>query len=203
MQNRTFGLQKEQFIAVSVVISPQKNSSKASDKTTPHVQTQKSEDININHLFDNVWTQKIDTKPQEKKIDLKRIQEISRRIEKSKVNKPLSSTQKIESHSHDSKSQKGASSAQQVNEYLAKIQAIVYDNFMPPANSEGNVVRVVIELDALGKIRDFRVLNYSSNDALNSEVDQMKQRLKRVVFPMNPQKRSFRAVINLIPENKE
>jgi len=44
---------------------------------------------------------------------------------------------------------------------------------------------------------DFRILNYSANDALNSEVDKIKNRLKSVVFPINPQNRSFNTKVIL------
>lgn len=105
--------------------------------------------------------------------------------------------------SKNNQEQQTSSSADEVNEYLAKIQAIVYQNFSPPMNSEGNVVKIVLELDAFGKLLDCRVLNYSSNEALNQEADNIRERLLSVIFPKNPDNRSFRAIINLIPENKE
>ena len=79
------------------------------------------------------------------------------------------------------------SKAFEVNEYLAKIQALVYKYFYPPANSQGNTVKAVITLSAIGKVQDFRILNYSVNKSLNDECDKVKNRLLNVVFPKNPQ----------------
>jgi protein TonB len=81
------------------------------------------------------------------------------------------------------------SSANEVNEYFAKIQNIVYKYFYPPQNSQGNTVKAVIKLGALGKVLDFRILQYSSSIDLNNECDQIKQRLSSVVFPVNPKNR--------------
>jgi len=67
-----------------------------------------------------------------------------------------------------------------------------------PPNSAGNSVKTVIELDPLGHMTDFRILNYSANEALNSEADKIKDRLKNVVFPKNPQNRSSRTIVVLI-----
>ena len=91
-----------------------------------------------------------------------------------------------------------ASTSPDVNEYLAKIQAIVYQYFHVPSNSQGNSVKTVIELNSLGKVIDFRVLTYSANESLNSEVDRIGERLKYVVFPKNPQNKSSRTIIILV-----
>jgi protein TonB len=93
---------------------------------------------------------------------------------------------------------KNSSTADQVNGYLAKIQAIVYQYFQVPSNSQGNSVKTVIELNSLGKVIDFRVLTYSANESLNSEVDRIRERLKYVVFPKNPQNKSSRTIIILV-----
>ena len=93
-----------------------------------------------------------------------------------------------------------ASTAKEVNEYLAKIQAIVYRYFTVPPNSEGNSVKSVIEINAFGKMSDFRILKYSNNSALNDEVDKIKERLLNVNFPINPQHKSSRTIVILISE---
>jgi len=80
----------------------------------------------------------------------------------------------------DSKIEKNTSSANEVNEYFAKIQALVYEYFEPPQNSQGYSVRAVIELSALGKFIDFRILDYSANIALNEECDKIKDRRGRI-----------------------
>ncbi len=206
---KNYGLKKENYVAISLAtpdIAKQLKKTKPS-KTTPTV-TQAdtvSKNIDVNDLFSDVWTQKIDHTKKPKEVNSKRIQEISKRVKKSEKNNVESLAEKVENidKSDSNQEKQSSSSADEVNEYLAKIQAIVYDNFIPPMNSEGSVVKIVIELDSIGKMLDFRVLNYSSNDALNQEADNMKRRLISVIFPKNPDNRSFRAIINLIPENKE
>ncbi|RLA70493.1 MAG: hypothetical protein DRG30_09210, partial [Epsilonproteobacteria bacterium] len=90
-----------------------------------------------------------------------------------------------------------ASTANEVNEYLAKINALVYQHFNPPQNSQGNSVKAVIELSAIGKVLDFRILSYSSSNSLNQESDKVKESLKRVVFPVNPENKSSRTIVIL------
>ncbi|MDH4943642.1 TonB C-terminal domain-containing protein [Sulfurimonas sp. C5] len=206
---KTYGLKKENYVAISLAtpeITKQLKKTKPS-KTTPTVTQSNSvsNNIDVNDLFSDVWTQKIDHTTKPKEVNSKRIQEISKRVKKSEKNNVESLTEKVENidKSDSTQEKQSSSSADEVNEYLAKIQAIVYDNFIPPMNSEGSIVKIVIEIDSLGKMIDFRVLNYSSSDALNQEADKIKSRLARVIFPKNPDNRSFRAIINLIPENKE
>ena len=203
----SYALKKDTFIAVNVVLNntkqthPKKQTATVQPKSTPNAE---NKNVDVNDLFSDVWTQKIDTTTKPKKVNSKRIQEIAKRIPTKKKSATSSLSEKLQDIQEvKSSTKQTTSSAQEVNEYLAKIQAIVYENFYPPVNSQGNVVRVVIELDPFGKMRDFRVLSYSGNEALNREVDSMKQRLVSVLFPKNPDNQQFRAIINLIPENKE
>ena len=80
---------------------------------------------------------------------------------------------------------------------MAIIQALVYKHFFPPQNSQGYSVKAVIVLSAIGKVMDFRILNYSSNNNLNDECDKVKNRLMGVVFPINPQNKSGNYIIIL------
>ncbi len=89
------------------------------------------------------------------------------------------------------------STANAVNEYLAKIQALVYENFVPPPNSQGHTVKAVIELSAIGKVMDFRILTYSANSSLNDECDKIRDRLIGVLFPANPQNKSGSYIVML------
>ena len=146
-----------------------------------------SENVDVNDLFSDVWTKKI-SKKKEKPKNLKRIAQLQQQI-------PLS--QKNVSQIKEQKQIPASSNAEEVNEYLAKIQAIVYEHFNVPANSEGNSVKTLIELTSLGKLIDFRVLTYSSNDALNEEVDKIKKRLLNVIFPINKQNNSTRTIVIL------
>ena len=93
-----------------------------------------------------------------------------------------------------------ASTGSDVNEYRATIQALVYEHFYPPENSQGKVVLAVIELDAFGKLVDFRILNYSGDTLYDSECDKIKNRLANVLFPKNPDNKSGTYKIQLISE---
>ena len=48
--------------------------------------------------------------------------------------------------------QQGGSTGPEVNEYNAKIQGIIYNNFSPPAGSQGNFAKVKIKLSSDGRL---------------------------------------------------
>lgn len=167
------------------------------------VDTVVKKEINIDNLFSDVWTKDIKKtveKPKEKVLDKRLSQEISKKIAKSNSNKVEPIADKIQSlNTDDKKSSENVktSTADDVNEYLAKIQATVYEHFYPPPNSQGNRIIAIIELNSKGKVIDFRILNYSDNDALNSEADKMRERLLNTLFPENPDNKSGVYKINL------
>ena len=201
---KIFALEKDNYISVSVDMSIKQ--AKKTIKNLPKVINEessiqtKTEDVNIDSLFSDVWTQKIKpTKQSPKKLNNRRLQEISKQTKIAKENKvesveDLFKNIKTENRNNESSSE---SKAFEVNEYLAKIQALVYKYFYPPANSQGNTVKAVITLSAIGKVQDFRILNYSINDALNYECDKIKTRLINVVFPKNPDNKSGTYTITL------
>lgn len=204
-----FGMKKDNYISISLEASKMQTSTqkkqtiaKVVSKVTPKV----SKDVDINHLFSKVWTKKIALKSDKPKpMENKRVLALKQEIQTFKVDEAQErgkSNNDVESVKRNQKS-KATPTAEQVNEYLAKIQAVVYRYFHVPPNSEGSSVKTVIELNALGRVIDFRVLEYSNNDALNHEVDQMKDRLKNVIFPINPQNRSTRTVVVLISKESK
>jgi len=190
-----FALKKDNYISISMDIVPkEQKSAKKSVQATP-VESSVSEipqDVDVNDLFSDVWTKKIQKKKVQPK-DSKRIQELQKKIKTTELNSVNSLTEKL----NDLESEKSnednspSSTANEVNEYLAKIQALVYKYFNVPPNSEGHSVMAYIELSSIGKVMDFRILTYSANEALNSEVDKIKNRLQSVVFPINPQNKQF------------
>lgn len=189
-----FALKKDTFISISLEVAEIQIDSPKS--------TEKPKDVNIDDLFSDVWTKKIDKKKKvEKKIDNKRLLDIRKKSKKIEIKSEKVISPSIDSNKNDE--QKKSSSADEVNEYLAKIQALVYQNFIPPPNSQGHSVKAVIELTSLGKLIDFRILVYSQNSSLNDECDKIKKRLSSTLFPANLKNESFRATINLIPENKD
>ncbi|SFV70346.1 TonB-like; putative TolA function [hydrothermal vent metagenome] len=195
-----YGMTKQKYIAVSVVIP--KNIVKVTSSAASLQTSSKSlsQNIDVNDLFSNVWTRKINLQKRKKKVNTKRIKDIAKKIKTAEKNSVNSIAEKIENldMSQSQKNEQQASSANEVNEYLAKIQAIVYQHFNVPPNSAGNSVKSVIELDPLGHMKDFRILTYSANEALNAEADKIKARLKNVIFPKNPQNRSSRTIVVLI-----
>lgn len=211
----TYGLEKKNYISISLQTVPTLHATNKSVAKSKHKKKQKpkkkkrtsvdavDEDIDVDSLFSNVWTKKVNTHVRKKpKLDAKRIAQIEKDIDiKSEISE--SGTKKLSSEGEKNKNEKALLSGEEVNEYLAKIHAIVYKHFFPPANTEGQEVKAVIELSPLGKMLDFRVLNYSVSEALNEEADRIKERLRGVLFPKNPQARSERIVIILKPENKE
>jgi len=196
----SYALNKNNYISISLdtPIVTKKTSQKQAKSSPQESKSQEEiqEVVDVNDLFSDVWTKKIVHK-EEKVVNSKRLQEI-----KNKINKlEFKSSKAIESSTSKGDSQKeeqSASSAAEVNEYLAKIQAIVYNHFNVPQNSQGSSVKTIIELNALGKMIDFRVLVYSQNSELNAEADRIKERLRNVVFPVNPQNKASKTVVILI-----
>jgi protein TonB len=200
----SFALHKDNYISISLETPKlEVKSVKKIEKAAVEekVVDTPNENIDVNNLFSDVWTKKITQRVKPKReVNSKRLSEIQKKIKTTKKN-DVKSLSKIVNNLEAVKrtnEEKSSSTAQQVNEYLAKIQAIVYQHFHVPQNSEGSSVKTVIELNALGKVIDFRILRYSNNDALNSEADRMAERLKYVVFPKNPQNRSSRTIVILV-----
>ncbi len=202
---QTYALKKDKYISISLATTPLKTTQKKQKKSIKvkkkkkvirkSVDPTQSEDIDS--LFENVWTKKINPKVVKKKrVDTKRIAEIQKSIDL-----PKKSSNKVQKGKKEVS--KKSSTAKEVNEYLAKIHAIVYDHFFPPPNTQGLYVKAVLELSALGKMIDFRILNYSASEALNQEVDSMKERMRNVLFPASPDHKKRAIIIYLKPENKE
>ena len=78
------------------------------------------------------------------------------------------------------------SSGPLVNEYYAKVQGIIYANFHPASGTQGFSARVRIVLSADGKLDSYRVISSSGNGLFNAEVDWLKERLRQVSLPQNP-----------------
>jgi len=204
---KQFALKKDNFISISINIpkvetkTAKKSVSKPAQK---QIQTPlKQKEVNIDNLFSDVWTKSIKKqKKKPNKVDKRRLQAIQRKIKKTQNNQVESISQKIkniQSKKIDTKVNK-TSTANEVNEYLAKIQALVYNYFNPPQNSQGHTVKAVVKLSAIGKVLDFRILNYSANESLNQECDKIKDRLSNVIFPINPDGKSGNYTIILISQ---
>ncbi|MDA7817749.1 TonB C-terminal domain-containing protein [Sulfurimonas sp.] len=189
--NRTtsFSLNKDDFIAVSINLTSKNFKQRYYDKN----------DVNIDNMFSDLWTQGVKKQKETPKNDNKRVlQQIEKKIktvDKNSVKSVSDLFDTLDTSKSEDNTKK--STGNEVNEYLAKIQAIVYKHFFPPQNSQGNSVKSVIELNAIGKVIDFRILNYSANNALNNECDKIKSRLLNTVFPKNPDNVSGTYIITL------
>jgi protein TonB len=215
-QNKTkvYGLKKDTFISVSIknnakTKKTKKTKSLKKSKAKPKKKIRKkvdaiNEDLDVDSLFDNVWTKKI-VKKKKRKTDAKRIQEIQKSLDLESELNSLTNQKKNLDSKKIAKNDKNSkvSSGDEVNKYLAKIHSIVYNHFYPPPNSQGNVVVAVLEVSALGKMIDFRILRLSQNIDLNDEANRIKQRLRNVIFPKSPDNKNQRITIKLIPEDKE
>jgi len=201
---KSYGFKKKRYISVSLVARAKKKritqaKSFVKKRVTSPI-TSPSKAIDVNNLFSDVWTQKIQRKVTKRKVNAKRIREIQKQMKfkESNQRKPIQKELELLEKQKEVKSEDATSSANEINEYLAKIQAIVYAHFHVPPNTEGNSVKAVIVLDPFGKMVDFRVLNYSSSNALNNEVDRIKERLRNVVFPINPTGKRITTTVILI-----
>ncbi len=185
---KTFALKKANFISVSLSTKDHKSNSDTSAVAVKSPKIRKK-NVDVNNLFNEVWTPKI-KKSQKKKIkkDSRRLLEIEKKIKIKNSNTPKTIHKVTKSNS----------TADEVNEYNAKIQAIIYQYFSVPPNSQGSRVKSVIELSAIGKLIDFRILTYSSNEGFNNEVDKIKSRIVDVIFPLSPEKTTTRTIILLI-----
>ena len=198
----TFALTKDNYISISLDMVPTPTKELKKEVFIPVEESQsivESKDVDVGDLFSDVWTKDIKITKQKIKQDNKRLELIRKKIKTKKensVNQTSKTTSESEANIVSNKNKK-SSSGDEVNEYLAKIQAIVYKHFHPPNNSQGHTVKAVIKLNAIGKVLDFRILTYSSNQALNQECDKIKSRLLGVLFPSNPQNQSFNTIVNI------
>ncbi|MEA2111885.1 MAG: TonB C-terminal domain-containing protein [Campylobacterota bacterium] len=143
---------------------------------------------NISDLFASVKTQKISHKANKKPVyDKKLLSKLSKKSVKKSVTQKSAAASALKKIEISSES---ASTSPDVNEYLAKIQAIIYEHFYPPMNSEGLSAIVTITFNSSGKITSYRVLNYSGNEMFNSEVDMLQARLKALTFAKHPEGKS-------------
>ena len=196
-----YALKKDNYISISIALPEIQTTTNEKNivESTVEESVVESKNVNIDDLFSDVWTKSIKKQKKKQVVDTKRFQDIakkSKKIDKNSVKKVVKQ-QNNNTSAKKSDDSKKTSTGTAVNEYLAKIQALVYENFNPPPNSEGHSVKAFIELSAIGKVMDFRILNYSANSSLNDECDKIKDRLLGVLFPLNPQNRSFSTIVTI------
>jgi len=205
---KKYTLKKDSYLSVSieipeVVTHKKENKSVSSSKALhlpKHISSIESKNIDVTDLFDNVWTKKIPhAKKKHTPLNKEIIHELRKKIKIKRdiKSKPLVDNREKFDYNEVNTSVKRVVSNGEVNEYLAKINSIVYQHFMPPQNSQGYSVKAVIELSMIGKLIDFRILTYSANEALNRECENIYKRLRNTLFPVNPEKKSSRTIVIL------
>jgi len=199
-----FALTQSQYVSISLdMIPPKKSPSKVEQKVeepmpvvepTPVMEAQPQENQpqsipDISDLFSNVKAEKIPKKTDDSVKKLEALNKLEQQIKNRAQNTPQLA-EKVKNTALVKPSitivSNSGSSGPLVNEYHAKIQALIYANYFPPSGTQGQKSRVRINLDASGRLTAYRVLSYSGNPAFNSEVDWLKDRLHNVVFPPHP-----------------
>lgn len=220
----TFAMQEDNYISVSLdmdLVMPTLNEAKPDPKPTPKQEiipepepaveeiesTPDPVNTDVSSLFDDVWTQSADTKVEKKeeKVDTKRLAAIEKRIKTKETKQSQKASDKIKTLELVKPTIEvvgaSASTAPEVNKYLAKIHAQVKSKFYPPASSEGESAKVRVNIDANGNVTGYRVLVYSGANIFNEEVDRLKSRLQRTTFPKNPDGESISLEIILTVED--
>ncbi|MDD2950286.1 MAG: TonB C-terminal domain-containing protein [Sulfuricurvum sp.] len=196
-----FAMTKSEFISVSLAVTNTK--SEDHSEPTPQVKVQKTEPErepekpiaqpektpDISDLFAQVKPQKTIKKPLEDSKQNEQLNKLEKELLTHKDTPRFSDkVNKVELAKPSVKMVvQGGSSGPIVNEYHAKIQALVYTNFHPPAGSAGAVARVRMNISGSGKLISYRVLSYSGNSSFNSEVDWLRDRLSAIRFPDHPE----------------
>jgi periplasmic protein TonB len=80
----------------------------------------------------------------------------------------------------------GSSSGPNVDKYMAKIQGLVQAYFHPPTGSAGESAVILLRIDSMGKMINFKILRSSKNELFNGEVNWLKDRLNSIRFPESP-----------------
>lgn len=206
-KTKVYALKKDTYVSISLSTMKQKKHVQKKDLTKPITSTKqvkelkKDTDIEVDDLFSDVWTKKVTNKPVKKVIDEKRLAKISKRLPTSKVKNTQSiEIEKVQPVDEDDKPT--VSTGYEINEYIAEIQAIVTNVFnqINRQVKDGLIALGYMELSALGKLIDFRILRYSEDAEFNKACDELKAILSTITFPQNPENRSFSLEINIKTE---
>ena len=173
--------------------------------STPKKRNSEAVTEDISSLFSNVKTQRVvHTKrpAPTKKIDSRRLAALQKRIKTTKKRAPSLTSERVKSlslvHPPHRTGGKSASGGAEVDAYYAKIQAKIYENFYPPANSEGAVSRVRIRLSPDGRLLEYKILRKAGEPFFDREVQQLGDRLQRVMFERNPKGKETVLDVSLI-----
>lgn len=191
----SFSAVKSEVISVSLEMTNAAESSPQSEETSleeaqevlPKTAKTKDDPIpEITDLFSNV---KGNPPPKESKKNVKELSELNALEEKvlsTKRTSQLFEKAKSLDLAKTGVKMVAASSGPLVNEYYAKVQGIIYSQFHPGSGTEGFSARVRIVLSEDGKLESYRVVSASGSTVFNAEVELLKERLRQVSLPKNP-----------------
>jgi len=216
----TPALKKAVFVSISLdeikttpikkkTIVEKKSQKKISKKTINR--EIKPKNIDVNNLFNNVWTKDISKKVKKvKKTDTKLIKELlskTKKLEIKKTNTLEKKIQNIASKKLDDEIKK-ESTGDKVDIYNSKIHAIIQkiidDDYNPPESSIGKIITAYISLDRFGKAIEFKIIKaYSNDEFFYKEYDRIRSIILSSIFPANPKNETWNVEVKLIIKNKE
>lgn len=207
---KTYALKKDNFISISLNNIP-KTTKKVIKKSVKKKVVKKVIDTpiideDIGSLFSNVATKKIIHKKREikkRRIDKNILEAVNKEFNTLKENKVDNNiSKKLEElklrNSKVALVNQKASTALDINEFLASLQAFIYDKFYPPVNSSGNSAVVRIWISKESTLSRFIIIAPSNNDYFDDEIKSLERRLSSVKFPTNPQKKEMVIDITLV-----
>lgn len=213
-----FAMQQSDIVSIAVTISEMKAEPKSQAEPTvsaPEPQpVQKEPEVvpeepkpapveDISDLFSQVKPVSV---PKKKVDDRKRVDELNalekelmRRTDETKLSEKVKNTELAKPSVN--MTVEGGSTGPVVNEYHAKIQGLVHTNFHPPQGTQGQVARIKVKISASGKMMWYKIRSLSGNQAFDSEVQWLKERLDKVTFPPHPEGRD--TILEFILKAKE
>lgn len=151
-------------------------------------ESQKEEVVpEISDLFSEVKPVKHSLNKKDNSKEISQLDELEKKVLSSKRDSRLQEKAKALDFAKTGIKMMTASSGPEVDEFYAKVQGIVYNNFHPTSGTEGFSARIRIGLDRNGKMKLYKVISYSKNAIFNAEVDWLKERLTKVNLPAHPQ----------------
>ena len=205
-QIKSYALKKDSSITVSIVTQAVKKEveKKVEEKKETVLPQNNENSEDISSLFSNVWTKSIKPVKEIKQtnIDENKLLRLTKKVKSVNKNDVKSLKEKVDNTNFAKADVQvksdDSSSGEEVNEFLAKIQAEIYNNFYPPQNTQGQSAKILIRLSESGEVLDFRILTYSGDEIFNAEVDRLKNRIEMLKFPANPDNKAGNYVITLI-----
>ncbi len=194
----SFAMKKDTVVTISLdnlktkkIVKKNRPQPKSSPK--PKV-VEKTSTPDISSLFASVNAKKVQKKKKVEKVKINKeiLKKLNKKAESVEKNKIVDANEKIKeldfSKVEIPQEAQSDSTADEVNEYYARVQALVYDNFFPVNSQDSAKVKICIGSN--GTLLRYVVVQYSNSTAFNSEVDSVKDRLASVSMPKPPSEKN-------------